>query len=62
MKGPGILKSILVAVIASLAAGALKKLAHRADKWDVPQAARGNIEFFVERFLNGSAVREHEVA
>jgi flagellar biosynthesis protein FlhG len=46
----------------SLAAGALKKLAHRADKWDVPQAARGNIEFFVERFLNGSAVREHEVA
>jgi flagellar biosynthesis protein FlhG len=42
----------------SLAAGALKKLAHRADKWDVPQAARGNIEFFVERFLNGSPEQE----
>jgi len=42
----------------SLAAGALKKLAHRADTWDVPQAARGNIEFFIERFLNGSPERE----
>jgi len=46
----------------SLAAGALKKLAHRADKWEVPQNARGNIEFFVERFLNGTTIAEHEVA
>jgi flagellar biosynthesis protein FlhG len=35
----------------SLAAAALKQLAHRADKWDAPRAARGNIEFFVERLL-----------
>jgi flagellar biosynthesis protein FlhG len=36
---------------ASLASAALKQLAHRADKWDAPRAARGNIEFFVERLL-----------
>lgn len=36
----------------SLAAAALKQMAHRADKWDAPRAARGNIEFFVERLLN----------
>lgn len=36
---------------ASLAAAALKQLAHRADKWDTPRAARGHIEFFVERLL-----------
>ena len=35
----------------SLAAAALKQLAHRADNWDAPRAARGNIEFFVERLL-----------
>jgi len=35
----------------SVAAAALKKLAHRADNWDVPRTARGNIEFFVERLL-----------
>jgi len=35
----------------SLAAGALKKLAQRADNWEGPRAARGNIEFFVERLL-----------
>jgi len=35
----------------SLAAAALKKLAHRADSWDKPRSARGNIEFFVERLL-----------
>lgn len=35
----------------SLAASALKKLAVTADKWDVPPAARGNIEFFVDRLL-----------
>jgi len=35
----------------SVAASALKNLAHRADNWQGPQLARGNIEFFVERLL-----------
>ncbi len=35
----------------SLAAAALKKLALRADNWQAPRDARGNIEFFVERLL-----------
>jgi flagellar biosynthesis protein FlhG len=49
---------------ASLAAGALKKLAHRADNWEGPRSARGNIEFFVERLLRsgGPAGREHAAA
>jgi flagellar biosynthesis protein FlhG len=48
----------------SLAAGALKKLAHRADNWEGPRAARGNIEFFVERLLKGGGAsgREHAAA
>ncbi len=49
----------------SLAAAALKKLAHRADNWEGPRAARGNIEFFVERLLrpgNGANGREHATA
>jgi flagellar biosynthesis protein FlhG len=47
----------------SLAAGALKKLAHRADNWEGPRAARGNIEFFVERLLKGGGSgREHAAA
>jgi flagellar biosynthesis protein FlhG len=48
----------------SLAAGALKKLAHRADNWEGPRAARGNIEFFVERLLRagGPSGREHAAA
>lgn len=46
----------------SLAATALKKLAHRADKWDTPRTARGNIEFFVERLLETPNSKEHEVA
>ena len=47
----------------SLAAGAVKKLAHRADKWATPQSARGNIEFFVERLLkSGEAAGETRVA
>ncbi len=46
----------------SLAAGALKKLAHRADKWELPESARGNIEFFMERLLQGNQTREPEVA
>ena len=46
----------------SLASAALKKLAHRADKWDTPQTARGNIEFFVERLLTSPNEQETEVA
>ena len=46
----------------SLAATALKKLAKRADSWEVPTAARGNIEFFVERLLKNGDERETEVA
>ncbi len=42
----------------SLAASALKKLALRADTWEEPRAARGNIEFFVERLLGAQAGRE----
>jgi flagellar biosynthesis protein FlhG len=42
----------------SLAASALKKLALRADTWEEPRAARGNIEFFVERLLGSQAGRE----
>ena len=39
----------------SLASAALKKLAHRADNWEGPRSARGNIEFFVERLLRSGA-------
>lgn len=46
----------------SLAAGALKKLAHRADNWEGPRAARGNIEFFVERLLKPAGGRERATA
>lgn len=42
----------------SLAASALKKLALRADTWEEPRAARGNIEFFVERLLGSQVGRE----
>jgi len=46
----------------STAAAAIKKLAHRADNWETPREARGNIEFFVERLLQGAASEEHLVA
>lgn len=46
----------------SLAAAALKKLAHRADSWEGPREARGNIEFFVERLLRNQGGREHAAA
>ncbi len=35
----------------SISAVALKNLANRTDKWSVPQGARGNLEFFVERMV-----------
>jgi len=46
----------------SRAAAALKKLAVTADKWDVPSAARGNIEFFVDRLLRSGCSKERAVA
>jgi flagellar biosynthesis protein FlhG len=46
----------------SLAAAALKKLAHRADNWEAPKTARGNIEFFVERLLRARPGQEHAAA
>ena len=46
----------------SLAAAALKQLALRADKWDAPRVARGNIEFFVERLLGQQGRTEGAVA
>ncbi|MFW2404049.1 MAG: MinD/ParA family protein [Gammaproteobacteria bacterium] len=52
----------LTAFPASTASAAIKKLAHRADNWDVPREARGNIEFFVERLLQGQAKQEQHVA
>jgi flagellar biosynthesis protein FlhG len=35
----------------SISSVALKNLAHRTDKWAVPQGARGHLEFFVERMV-----------
>jgi len=40
----------------SLAALAIKNMAERADKWSVPERARGHLEFFLERLVRaGSA-------
>jgi flagellar biosynthesis protein FlhG len=36
---------------ASISSIALKNLASKADKWSVPQGARGHLEFFVERMV-----------
>jgi flagellar biosynthesis protein FlhG len=36
---------------ASISSVALKNLALKADKWSVPQGARGHLEFFVERMV-----------
>lgn len=46
----------------STASAALKKLAARADTWEEPRAARGNIEFFVERLLQPAGARGLRVA
>jgi flagellar biosynthesis protein FlhG len=35
----------------SISSVALKDLASRADKWSVPEGARGHLEFFVERMV-----------
>ena len=36
---------------ASISSIALKNLALKADKWSIPQGARGHLEFFVERMV-----------
>lgn len=46
----------------SMAAGALKNLAQRADNWSMPRLARGGVEFFVERLLGLPCGPEHAAA
>jgi flagellar biosynthesis protein FlhG len=43
--------AVVDAYPASISAIALKNLASKADKWSVPQGARGHLEFFVERMV-----------
>jgi flagellar biosynthesis protein FlhG len=43
--------AVVEAYPASISSAALKNLAIKADKWSVPQAARGHLEFFVERMV-----------
>ena len=39
----------------SASAKAFKDLAGKAERWSLPQGARGNLEFFVERLVHRSA-------
>jgi flagellar biosynthesis protein FlhG len=43
--------AVVEAYPASISSVALKNLAVKADKWSVPQGARGHLEFFVERMV-----------
>jgi flagellar biosynthesis protein FlhG len=43
--------AVVEAFPASISSVALKNLALKADKWSVPQGARGHLEFFVERMV-----------
>ncbi len=43
--------AVVDAYPASISSIALKNLAGKADKWCVPQGARGHLEFFVERMV-----------
>src|SRR5271168_2368659 len=43
--------AVVEAYPASISSVALKNLAAKADKWSVPQGARGHLEFFVERMV-----------
>jgi flagellar biosynthesis protein FlhG len=47
--------AVVVAYPASISSMALKNLAVKADKWSVPQGARGHLEFFVERMVGARA-------
>lgn len=43
--------AVVDAFPAAISSLALKNLASKADKWTVPQGARGHLEFFVERMV-----------
>ncbi len=43
--------AVVDAYPSSISSTALKNLAVKADKWTVPQGARGHLEFFVERMV-----------
>jgi flagellar biosynthesis protein FlhG len=43
--------AVVEAYPGSISSVALKNLAARADRWSVPQGARGHLEFFVERMV-----------
>src|SRR5216683_3492752 len=43
--------AVVDAYPASISSIALKNLASKADKWSVPEGARGHLEFFVERMV-----------
>jgi len=43
--------AVVEAYPSSISSVALKNLALKADKWSVPQGARGHLEFFVERMV-----------
>jgi flagellar biosynthesis protein FlhG len=43
--------AVVDAYPACISSVALKKLASQADKWPMPQGARGHLEFFVERMV-----------
>ncbi len=43
--------AVVEAYPASISSMALKNLAMKADKWSVPNGARGHLEFFVERMV-----------
>jgi flagellar biosynthesis protein FlhG len=43
--------AVVEAFPSSISSAALKNLAIKADKWSVPQGARGHLEFFVERMV-----------
>jgi flagellar biosynthesis protein FlhG len=43
--------AVVEAFPSSLSADAFKNLAIKADRWSVPQGARGHLEFFVERLV-----------
>jgi flagellar biosynthesis protein FlhG len=44
--------AVVTAFPRSKAALAFKKLAQAADMWPVPQRARGNLEFFMDRLVH----------
>jgi flagellar biosynthesis protein FlhG len=45
--------AVVEAYPAAPASLAFKTIAAKADKWQMPKGARGHVEFFVERLLQG---------